>query len=152
MKEMTIKNALRVAINEEVRAYNLYKKTSEKVKNAGSRQMLSELANEEMKHRKILEGIVVSENYKALGNKIDQNRVGIAEFLEATELQENASPQEVLIFAMKEEEKALNFYNALKTDFAGTDLEEVFGRLATEEFGHKQKLEQEYEDQILQEN
>lgn len=152
MKEMTIKDALRVAINEEVKAYNLYKKTSEKVKNEGSRQMLTELANEEMKHRKILEEIVTSEDYKALGNKIDHNRMGIAEFLDPTELKASASPQEVLIFAIKEEEKALNFYNTMKADFAGTDLEEVFGRLATEEFGHKQKLEREYEDQILKEN
>ncbi len=152
MKEMTIKDALRVAINEEVKAYNLYKKTSEAVSNAGSRRMLTELANEEMKHRKILQEIVTREDYKALGNKIDQNRVGIAEFLDQIELKGSASPQEVLIFAIKEEEKALNFYNAMKADFSGTDLEEVFGRLAIEEFGHKQKLEQEYEDHILKEN
>ncbi|MBD3288965.1 hypothetical protein GF337_09195 [candidate division KSB1 bacterium] len=151
-KEMTIKDALQLAIDEEIKAYNLYNETSQKVKNSGARKMLVELANEELKHREALEKIITNDDYKALGNAIDRNKFGIAEFLEETQLKETASIQEILIFAIKEEEKALNFYNAMKLNFPGTDMQEVFGRLAAEEMGHKQKLEREYEEHILREN
>lgn len=151
-KEMTIKDALQLAIDEEIKAYNLYNETSQKVKNSGARKMLVELANEELKHREALEKIITDDDYKSLGNAIDKNKFGIAEFLEETQLQESASIQEILIFAIKEEEKALNFYNAMKLNFPGTDMQQVFERLAAEEMGHKQKLEREYEEHILREN
>ena len=152
MKEMIIKDALQIAINEEIKAYNLYKETSDKVANASTKAMLKELAAQELGHRELLESIVNNKNYESLGQRIPQDSPGISDFLETSELHKNASPQDVMIFAMKEEEKAYNFYVDMKKHHAGSELEQVFNRLAAEEKGHKRKLELEYEDHFLREN
>jgi len=151
-QSMTIKDALNIAIKEEIKAYNLYMSTSNNVTGAGTKAMLLELAEQELGHRKLLENVIQEEKYVSLGDNIPQQSPGIADFLVASELKENATPQDVMIFAMKAEGKAYNFYTDLKTHFAGTELEGVFTRLAAEEKGHKIKLENEYEEHILKEN
>ena len=57
-----------------------------------------------------------------------------------------------MIFAMNEEQKAYDFYMGLKEQFPGTELEDLFDRLAAEERGHKIKLEDEYEAHFMTEN
>ena len=49
---LTVEQALKVAIDAEIRAYNLYTDTSNKVSGAGTKTMLQELAKQEMGHRK----------------------------------------------------------------------------------------------------
>ena len=151
-QSITVKDALKIAITEEIKAYNLYMKTSKKVSSASTKQMLLELAEQEQGHRKLLENVVKKENYQRLGDNIPKESHGITEFLVVSELKEHATPQDVMIFAMKEEEKAFNFYTDLKNHFAGTDLEELFDKLAAEERSHKIKLEEEYEEHFLKEN
>lgn len=149
---LTIEEALKVAIDAEIRAYKLYTKTSQQVKNPGSQKMLLELAEQEKGHRKVLENVVKNQNFEILGKTIPKQSRGIAEFLETVELDQHASIQEVMIFAMNEEQKAYNFYSNLKGQFPGTDLENLFDGLASEERGHKIKLEDEYEGHFLSEN
>lgn len=152
MNQMTIKDALQIAINAEIKAYNLYRDMREKVANAGTKAMLKELADMELGHQRLLENIVKKEQYRKLGENVPQESRGIADFLVAAELQQNATPQDAIIFAMKEEEKAFNFYHSMGEQFTGTELEQVFSKLASEELGHKQKLEAEYETHIMWEN
>jgi len=151
-KIKTVKEVLAVAIKKEIEAYSLYLSTSKKVASPGTKQMLEELAEQEKDHQKILEKVVQENKYQGLGAEIPKASLGIADFLVASALKKNATPQEVLIFAMKEEEKAMNFYSSLKAQFSGTHLETLFEKLAREEKGHKIKLEREYEDNILKEN
>jgi len=44
---LTFQDALEVAINEEIKAYNLYHNLSQKVTGSGSKTMLQELAAQE---------------------------------------------------------------------------------------------------------
>ncbi|HDP97557.1 MAG TPA: hypothetical protein ENN22_00025 [bacterium] len=150
--ELTFEGALKLAIVAEIDAYNLYNDTSEKIKNPASKEMLKELAQQEMGHRKSLEKVLKNRDYKMLGKSIPKASPGVADFLETTKLTEQASIQEVMIFAMNEEQKAYNFYMALKDQFAGTEMADLFDRLAMEENGHKIKLEEEYEQHFLSEN
>ena len=152
MNQMTIKDALQIAIDAEIKAYNLYIDTREKITNAGTKAMLKELADMELGHRRLLENIVKKEQYTKLGENVPKESRGIADFLVAAELQQNATPQDAIIFAMKEEEKAFNFYDDMRNQFAGTELEKVFNKLASEELGHKRRLEAEYEAHIMWEN
>jgi len=150
---LTVEEAIKVAIDAEIRAYTLYTETSERVTGAGTKAMLQDLANQELGHRKLLEGILAKKDFNVLGKKIPDESRGIAEFLVASDsLNKNALPQEVIIFAMKEEEKAFNFYMSLKEQFAGTELENLFEGLAAEERGHKIKLEDEYEQHFMRDN
>ncbi|MDZ7332923.1 MAG: hypothetical protein ONB31_13170, partial [candidate division KSB1 bacterium] len=88
-----------------------------------------------------------------LGKSVPKESRGIAEFLADTEeLPANATTQQVMIFAIKKEERAFNFYTTLKDQFLGTELENLFSGLAAEEQGHKVKLEEDYEEHFMQWN
>ena len=151
-KAINIKQALQIAIEAESHAYEMYTKTSKMVSGADTKQMLLDLAKEELGHKKLLEKIVLEGNPAQLGQGIPKDSYGIADFLVVSELKEKAIPQDIIIFAMKEEEKAFNFYMDLKRLYEGTELEKVFDNLATEEKGHKIKLEAEYEEHFMREN
>ena len=151
-KPLTIEKALQIAVKEEIKAYNLYNNASKNVTSPGTKVMLLELAEQELNHRNILESIQQEKTYQLLAVNIPQQSSGISDFLISSEITENATIQEVMIFAMKEEEKAFNFYNELKDFSAGTELEDLFGRLAAEEKVHKIRLEDEYEKHILKDN
>ena len=105
-----------------------------------------------MGHQRLLEKMVRDEKHDRLGENIPMDSPGITNFLVTSELDANASPQEAMIFAMKEEEKAFNFYSDLKNHFTGTELENLFNKLANEERGHKIKLEKEYEAHVMKDN
>ena len=151
-KIKTVKAALAVAIKKEMEAFSLYLSTSKRIASSGTKKMLEELAEQEKGHQKILEKVVQENKYDGLGADIPKTSFGIADFLLASDLKKNATPQEVMIFAMKEEEKAFHFYKDLKEQFSGTELANLFHRLAEEEKGHKIKLEKEYEQHFLKEN
>ncbi|MBN2092940.1 ferritin family protein [candidate division KSB1 bacterium] len=150
--KITFKDALEIAITEEIKAYSLYNNLSAKVKNAATRTMLHELADQELGHRKLLENVVAGQKYEILGKNVSANQKGIVDFLVISDLKENASPQEVMIFAIKAEEKAYNFYTDFKNHFGKTELGQLFAKLATEEQGHKTKLETEYEEHFMRDN
>lgn len=149
---LTIEQAIKVAIDAEIRAYTIYTGTSKKVAGAGTKKILLELAEQELGHRKLLENVLAGKDHDVLGQKVEKQTRGIAEFLEVSDISKNSTPQDVMIFAMKEEEKAYNFYMSLKKHFSGTELESLFNGLAAEERGHKIKLEDEYEEHFMKEN
>lgn len=149
---LKVQDVLKVAIEAEIKAYQLYTELSEKMKNPAAKIMLKELAAQEEGHRKALENVVKTENVDVLGKAIPVESRGIQEFLITADLDEKASIQEVMIFAMNEEQKAYDFYMGLKEQFPGTELEDLFDRLAAEERGHKIKLEDEYEAHFMTEN
>ncbi len=149
---ITLKDALAIAITEEIKAYTLYSNLSAKVKNAATRTMLQELAAQELGHRKLLENVVAGQKYEILGKNISDTQKGIVDFLVVSDLKDNASPQEVMIFAIKAEEKAYNFYTDFKNYFGTTELGQLFAKLAVEEQGHKSLLETEYEEHFMRDN
>jgi rubrerythrin len=151
-QSLTIQDALEVAIREEIKARNLYLNLSKKVASSATRNMLEELAEQELGHRKLLENVVTEGSYDQLGEAIPQESRGIADFLVETEIGDDASPQEVMIFAINAEIKAFNFYNDLEKYFSESDLKNLFSRLAAEEQGHKIKLEDEYEQHFMRDN
>ncbi len=151
-KSLTVEEAIKIAIQKEIDAYNIYKDTSEKVVSNSSKKMLLDLAQQELGHRKLLENVLDEGKFQKLGSDTPKQTPGISNFLKQTELEKYATPQEVMIFAMKEEEKAFNFYNDMKSHFSGTELENVFDKLADEEKSHKAKLEKEYDDHFYKEN
>ncbi|MFC1557726.1 ferritin family protein [candidate division KSB1 bacterium] len=149
---LSIEEALQFAMSEELEASKLYKKMGEKVKNQNSKAMFAELEKQEKIHYALLENFNKESTREKLDKKIPKESSGIAEMLVTTHLDENTTSQEALIFAMKEEEKAVKLYTYLKNIHEGTDSEELFARLVNEEMRHKVRLEEEYEKEFLSEN
>jgi rubrerythrin len=151
----TIEKALRVGIIMETGAYDLYSSMSKKVKDLGSKQLLEELAEDEAKHREYFESAL--KDPKAMnGSKIsDIKRVmdlKISDPLKEAPLSKDATYQEVLIFAAKSEQSAVDFYTALSKAYSIHPLAKIWADFARMEQGHKLKIEKEYDDVVLKDN
>jgi len=149
---LTIHDALEMAIKREIAAYTLYANLSERVTSPGTKHMLNELAEQEKGHRALLEGVIEGKSPRQLGENISSASSGIADFMIDTKLKDDATPQEVMTYAIKAEVKAFNFYTALSNDLSDSSLKELFTKLASEERGHKIKLEDEYEEHFMKDN
>ena len=143
---MTVEQAVRLAINEEIKAHDLYMNLSKKVAIQETRIVLLELAEQELKHRLVLEEILLNDNYTEIGNSIDGQSIWRLDPKNAPgKLTKNADPHDTLLYAIREEINAINLYTQLASFLAGTDLEDIFIKLAREEEGHRSSLEKEYE-------
>ena len=76
----------------------------------------------------------------------------ISDYLVAEPLQADMSFQDLLIFAAKKEQKAVELYTVLMDLVSSPEQKKLFEFLAMQEKVHKLKLESEYEKRVLQED
>jgi rubrerythrin len=152
-ERMTVEGIIQRAIRFEENAYDFYTGASEMVKFPHVREMLNELAGEEVKHKEKLEGLLASDTEQIVAAK--QRRqiqdLKLADYLVASPLDEGATIQDVLMIAMQREKNSHDFYN-LMAGIAGSEAaKDLFQFLAQEELGHKNKVEVLYDDIIYRE-
>jgi rubrerythrin len=136
------KAIISAAIKDEETAYEFYKSVSEKVKDANIKSLFKNFADEELKHKELLNGFLSG------AAKTMQFDTGadykVSETVDKPNLSIEMKPADAIALAMKNEEEAMKLY----TDFANlsTDNEqkELFQNLAKMEQGHKAKLEDLY--------
>ena len=150
--KLTIHDALEMAIKKEIAAYTLYSNLSNRVKSQGTKNMLIELAEQEKGHKILLEGVIKGEGQSQLGQNIPSGSSGIVSFMIETKINDDATPPEVMTYAIKAEEKAFTFYNTLSNELSDPSLKDLFAKLASEEKGHKIRLEDEYEEHFMKDN
>lgn len=153
----TIEKALKTGLLMEEGAFYLYTNAQNKVKDPGSKQMLKELAQDELMHKEYFANALKDPNKVLEASKIQDLRkvvkdLGVTNPLKEPELKPDATYQEILIFAAKSEKEAYEFYLALAKQFYGHPLSKTWESFAQMEAGHKLKLEKEYEDVILSNN
>jgi rubrerythrin len=136
------------AIEKEREAVDFYTSLSKEETFSGSKQMFVEYAQEEKKHEKMLldlkaGGLTEStENYRFKWIT-DIKR---SDYVVDLEYQPGMPYNEILMLAMKREEKALKLYNEF-LDQADTDeSKKIFKILCQEEAKHKLALETMYDD------
>ncbi len=139
MQNETIKSILEKAADKEDESYLLYKNVASHAKDAQTRTILEKFAEEELKHKQVLENY----NIKSLGNQEikDMDRYGVSEYFTGGSLDENSDFKDVLVYAAKREKLACEFYDKMKRVVADGDLKRLFDWLAREESKHKVDLE-----------
>jgi rubrerythrin len=149
---MTVEEIIQRAIQVEEDAHNFYTGASKLVKLSHVRDMLNELAGEEVKHKEKLEELLAgdTEQIIAAGQDHKIQDLKLADYLVSQPLNEDATFQEVLIIAMQREKNAYDFYN-LMAGLASEATKDLFQFLAQEELGHKNKIEVLYDDIVYQE-
>ena len=137
------------AIEKEREAAEFYQKISNDEEDfSGSKKMVAEFAAEEQKHEKILQefkaqGITKSLDEYPLKWITDIKR---SDYLVDLDYEQGMPYNEILLLAMKREEKALKLYNDF-LDQADTDEgKKLFKVLCQEEAKHKLALETIYDD------
>jgi rubrerythrin len=152
-EHMTVEGIIRRAIRFEEDAYNFYTGASEMVKLPHVKDILNELAGEEVKHKEKLEELLAGDTEQIIAEKQSQKiqDLKLADYLVASPLDEEATLQDVLLAAMQREKNSYDFYN-LMADIAASEVaQELFQFLAREELGHKNKVEVLYDDIIYRE-
>ncbi|KPL03118.1 MAG: hypothetical protein AMJ90_03950 [candidate division Zixibacteria bacterium SM23_73_2] len=138
--------AIRFAIRKEQDSVTMYDTYANKVENPGAKRMFQELAQEEKKHKSLLEEVTQKdvEEYKL--TQIPDLK--ISEYSEEEEFKPEMNFQEALLLAIKKEENSHNLYNNLVNGTDNPQLKKLFQALAQEEAKHKLKLETEYDQQV----
>ncbi|HNX86540.1 MAG TPA: ferritin family protein [Bacteroidales bacterium] len=145
-----INEILDFAIGEEQAAVDFYLMLASKSASRQSRDVFTEFAREEMRHKANLTRIKEQGTFQLSVEKVQDLR--ITECLVDIKPSADMSYQEALILAMKKEKAAFRMYLELAGKATETDLRDFFQTLAQEESKHKLRFEIEYDDYILREN
>ena len=141
------------AIEKEREAAEFYEKISKNEEDlSGSKKMFAEFAIEEQKHEKILqefktEGIPKSLQEYKLKWITDIKR---SDYLVDLDYEEGMPYNEMLLLAMKREEKALKLYNEFLEQADTDEGKKLFKILCQEEAKHKLALETTYDDYMAE--
>ena len=152
MQFETLEEVLDYAIEKEIEAAAFYEAVSQQESMSGSKEMLLEFAQEEKKHRELLEDL---KNNGAVEGVTDYTFKWIPDIKRSNyvvdmEYRPGMTYSELLMLAMKREEKALKLYNQMLDRAEGQESKNLFKMLCQEEAKHKLALETKYDDYMAQ--
>jgi len=113
-----------------------------------ARALLSELAEEEIKHRIFFENLKETDVQQGQAPQVLD--LHISDYLISEEISEQSGVQDVLISAIHREANAIKFFTDLAAQ--SSQMRATFEKLAAEEKKHKLLLETYYDDNILTED
>ncbi len=142
----TLEGALEKAIEEEKHSVKVYREAMKKVEDPHARALLKELAKEELEHRDTLEKALLGETLAHLEPEEPTGpSMELTNFLEEKTLHENSTAQDVMIYAIHEEKRSVDFYQQMANHCKGAPMGELFSKLHQKEMAHLTKLEETYE-------
>lgn len=152
MKFENLEAIVDFAIEKEIEAAEFYSNLSNEETFSGSSKMFGEFAAEERKHERLLQEFKtkgVTESMQAYQLKwiTDIKR---SDYVVELEYQKGMAYHEILMLAMKREEKALKLYNDFLEQTETEDGKKLFKILCQEEAKHKLALETMYDDYMAQ--
>jgi rubrerythrin len=146
----TTLDILRFAIEREDEAARAYSDLAFGAADPVLRGLLLELQSDEKNHKRLLQNIV---DGKAEALEVGEVQdLQISDYLLEEPFGASSSIQDLLIFAAKKEEKAAELYGRMRDAAADPELRRLLVFLVQQEKGHKLKLEQIYEKEVLQED
>ena len=147
----TLKEILDTATKKEIEAYEFYSEAINIAKDPSAKVLLKEFADIELKHKNLLENFDLSkidEEHHTIKHPHDLH---LSQYLIDKEITEDSTIQDIMVHAMKSEQKAYEFYNDMAKIVTSVDVKNLFEELAAEELDHKVKIETEYDDVIYKE-
>lgn len=151
MEQNTLKEILDTATQFESDAHAFYSQAVDIVKDPSAKELLKEFASVELKHKEKLENFdltKIEEQHLNINNSQDLH---ISEYLLDKEVAPDSTVQDIMIHAMKREQKAYEFYRNMSKVVTCIEVRDLFDELAAEELEHKSKIETEYDDVIYKE-
>ena len=142
---ITLDELIRLGIDKETQTEQFYRYWAQRLADPGAKVLLSDLADEESKHRVFFENLKPSDIETGPAPKVMDLHIG--DYLVERQISEDSQAQDVLISAIHRETTAIKFF----TDLAQQSgkMRPTFERLASEEKKHKLRLETFYDDAIL---
>ncbi len=142
----TLEGALEKAIEEEQRSFEIYRRALKVTGNPQARSVLKDLALEELEHKHALEKALIGETIALHERKESTGpSMNLTILLKEKALDANATAQDVMIYALHDEKRSVDFYGQMATQCGGAPMAEVFTRLQQQEMIHLTRLEELYE-------
>jgi rubrerythrin len=151
---MTVEEILREAIQGEIESYELYTNAVGLIRTEHIKQLLAELAQEELGHKAALEKLLANPSQmRTQVRALQETAVDdykIADHLVARPLGLDSTFQDVCIFAAKKEQQSYELYRDLAAQNTG-EIGDLLVAMAKDELRHKNLVEGWYEEVIYQE-
>lgn len=142
MDTQEYKDILRFAVRSEVLANEYYLEIAKKAKNNSARQLFEELAADELGHKNGLEAYLKTDAEPLVFAKVIDYK--ISENVKKPEISGDMTFLDAVTLAMKNEQDAMDIYNAMAAASQSIEQKQMFEALALMEKGHKAKLEDIY--------
>ncbi len=149
MDNSNFEDIIQFAIQREGDAYKAYGEMSEIAETPGLKKLLLELQAEEKKHRELLQEITSEDIENLETHKVVDLK--ISDFLTEEPPTPDMTFQDLLIFAAKKEQQAVELYTGMKAAVKSDQFKKMFDFFIEQEKEHKLKLETEYEKHVLEE-
>jgi len=144
--------ALEKAIKMENKSFETYKSGYLRAKDRVARDLLKDLALDELGHKYTLEKAFFEETVALHDAGFKEGpSMKLTLLLEEKPIDEAATDQDVMIWAIHEEKRAVDFYKKMAEQCGGAPMESMFKRLAADEENHLARLEETYERHYMQE-
>jgi rubrerythrin len=148
----SIEDILDFAIASEIEAAEFYEGISEQEEFRDKKDMMRDFAAEERKHQKLLEDVKAG----SLGTQLDDydfkwiSDLKRSNYVADIEYHPGMGYSDLLLLAMKREEKALQLYNDMLPKARNEEQTKVFKMLCQEEAKHKLALETMFDDYMAE--
>ncbi|MCP4254509.1 MAG: ferritin family protein [Candidatus Scalindua sp.] len=152
MAHKQLREIMDMAIQYEADANEFYARSAEVAKNLAAKALLKEFAGIELKHKEKLESFnldEIADEHHAVPKTHDLH---VSDYLLDKGVSPDSTSQDIMIHAMKREQKAYEFYTRMLKSVTSEDVRSLFEELAEEELEHKVKIETEYDDVVYKEN
>jgi len=138
--------ALEKAIELEIQSFQTYKEAYPKISDPHVKDLVKDLALEELEHKYILEKAYFEETVALHDENMKEGpSMKLSLLLQEKPLEEDADDQDVMIHAIHDEKRAVDFYKKMAEQCSGAPMEEMFKRLYLDEEAHLVRLEEVYE-------
>jgi rubrerythrin len=141
MKTEEYKKIISFAVEKEIEAYDFYRSVYNKTADSNLKAIFKELADEEKKHRNLLEGLLSRPRPFHFDETKDYK---VSETVDKPKLTLSMKPADAIALAMKNEEEAMHMYSELADVSSDPEQKKMFTSLSTMELSHKMKLENIY--------
>ena len=148
----TRETAIEKAIEMETASFQDYKNGYLMARGRRAKDLLRDLALDELRHKYILEKAFFQETV-ALHEKGYKSgpSMNLSLLLADKSLDDSATEQDVMAHAIHEEKRAVDYYKAMAENCGDAPMGEMFERLYQDEEAHLARLEETYESLYMQE-
>ncbi len=144
----TFEDFIEFAIKREEEAIKAYGDIAGIAKTPGLKKLLLDLQEDERNHKKLLQDITEEKAESLEIKEVDDLK--ISDYLAEEPPSPDMNFQDLLILAAKKEQKAVDLYSDLERKVSKKELKKLFEFLIQQEKAHKLKLEEEYEQHVLE--
>lgn len=144
--------ALHKAIEMEAASFELYKSAYFLIKDRVAKDLLRDLSLDALRHKYILEKAFFEETIQLHASGVKEGTtMNLTMLLKEKPLDETATAQDVMIFAIHDKKRAVDFYGKLAEQCADAPMGEMYETLRDDELNHLARLEEVFKSRYMKE-